>query len=252
MRKLYVGILIALMVFVAGCISSGGTTSTTTTTPNLPFTAEDIENAVKSLKSYEYTMKVDSYNGTRLVAQLVTSGAIDFENEMKSTVTISNGTLRGPLYYKTYYYTTPKGYATLTDRNGTIVWEATCYGPNEGPNLTTSILDNVWKVLTLPDVRVEEEGDYYVIYANATGGTFEVGMENTNVYSTQIEIKLTKDLIPIEVKQTAYYTKGDEKWVDVITIEIKNINSAKVEPPSELVQYLKEQGIDLDELLARC
>ncbi|ANF23004.1 hypothetical protein [Thermococcus piezophilus] len=256
MRKFYLGILLALMVLSAGCISSEGTStttpSTTTAPPNLPFTAQDLENAVKSLKSYEYTMTVDSYNGTKLAFQLKTTGAIDFERGIKSTVTVSNGTLKGPVYYKTYYYTTATGYATLTDRNGTVVWEASCYGPGQGPNLTTSILDNVWKVLTLPGVQVENEGDYYIISANLTGGTFEVGTENMDVYRGQLEVKVTKKLIPVEIKQTAYYTRGNEKWVDVITIEIMNVNSANVEPPEGLVQYLKEQGIDLEKLLAQC
>ncbi|AFL94641.1 hypothetical protein CL1_0432 [Thermococcus cleftensis] len=253
MKARYIGLLIALIVLAAGCISGGGTSPspTTTTTGNLPFTQEDMEKAITSLKSYEYVMRVDSYNGTRLVAQLRTEGAIDFEKKLKAVSTLSNSTVGGGSYYLAYYYTTSKGYASYIDRNGTVTWEAACYGPGEGPNMNSTVLDGLWKVLDMENVRVIEEDGYYLIYANETGGT-AIGTNVTNAYRTRVEVKLTKDLIPVEVKRTVYYEKNGAEWVDVTTIEIKNPDSATVEPPRELIDYLEEQGIDLGEFLGKC
>ncbi|NJE06550.1 hypothetical protein E3E36_10465 [Thermococcus sp. M36] len=253
MKKTYLGLLIVLMVFAAGCISGGGTSSeTTTTSQNLPFTPEDLNSAIAKMKSYEYTMEITSYNGTKPAARLITRGEVDIENGLKAVATVSNSSLRGPLYYRTYYYTTKKGYATLTDRNGTITWEAACYSPGEGPNLTVNIVESLWKVLTLPDVKVEEEGEYYIVRANTTGGTIAAGEDVSGAYKVQMTIKLTKELMPAEVNETVHYTKNGERWVDIITLRIDSINRAKVEPPKELLSYLKRQGVDLSELLSKC
>ncbi|WP_148882585.1 hypothetical protein [Thermococcus aciditolerans] len=255
MRKLYIGLFIVLVVFAAGCISGGGTTpaptTTTTTAANLPFTLDDMKNAIKSLKSYEYTMHVDSYNGTKLVAQLSNEGAIDFERKLKSVSTFSNSSVGGGSYYRSYYYTTSSGYASYFDRNGTVTWEASCYGPGEGPDFNSTILSGLWEVLNIDNVRVIEDGDYYVIYANETGGT-AIGPNVTNAYRTRVEVRLTRDLIPVEIKKTVYYEKGGAKWVDVITIDVRNPNAAAVEPPEELVEYLKARGIDLADFLSKC
>jgi len=256
MRKLYFAVLLALMVIAAGCISPNKapspTSTTSTTSPNLPFTAEDMKRAIEGMQSYEYSMKIETYNGTKLAGQLATEGAVDIKEGLKSIVTVSNSTAKGFMYYRTYYYTTRKGYASLIDRNGTVTWEAACYGQGEGPNLTTSILDNLWQVLNFPSVEVEEEGDYYIIHANTTSGTIEGGTRDVRAYKTQVEVKLTKDLIPVAIRETVHYTRNGQRWVDVITVDVWNVNRAEVTPPEELVNYLEEQGVNLEELLAKC
>ncbi|ASJ08765.1 hypothetical protein A3L11_05810 [Thermococcus siculi] len=250
MRRAYLGLLIVLIVFAAGCISGEGSspTKTTTTSNSLPFTADDLRNAIEGLKSYEYTMRVDSYNGTELVAQLVTVGAIDFEKKLKSVSTFSNTS--GGSYYRSYYYTTNDGYAMYFDRNGTVSWEASCYGPGKGPDFNSTILDGLWEVMNIEGVKVVEKDGYYLVYANTTSGTASEGQ--ITAYRTQIELKLTKDLIPVTVRKTVHYRKDSSEWMDITTIEVRRPNGATVEPPEGLVEYLKEQGIDLEEFLSGC
>jgi len=67
-----------------------------------------------------------------------------------------------------------------------------------------------------------------------------------------VTVKLTKDLVPVEITQKAYYRKEDQRWVDEITIEIRNVNAVSVKPPETLVDYLERQGLDLEELLGKC
>ena len=253
MRRAYIGLLIAFIVFAAGCISGGPSqtgTPSTTTSNGLPFTAEELKNAITGLKSYGYTVRVDSYNGTKLVAQLFTNGSIDFEGKLKSVSTLSNTTSKGGAYYRSYYYTTARGYAAYFDRNGTVSWEASCYGPGEGPDFNSTVLDGLWEVMNTEGVKVVEKGDYYIVYANKTSGIVE--NNQISAYRTQVEMKLTKDLIPLEVNRTVHYKKDGSDWVDVTRIIIARPNTAEVEPPRELVDYLKKQGIDLEEFLGGC
>ncbi|ASJ14429.1 hypothetical protein [Thermococcus radiotolerans] len=252
MRKRYLGIIgamLVLMVLASGCISSGGSSpsTTTTTTPNLPFTKEQLESAVAGIKSYEYVMDVKTYNGTKLVATLHSSVAIDKENEMKSSATVANKT--GEMVYAVYYYTTKAGFVTLTNKSGLVNWQFSCYEEGKGPEMNSTLLDNLWKDFPLENATVTTEGDYYIITVNHTIWS-EGGSEKD--YSGTVTVKLTKDLVPVEITQKAYYRKEDQRWVDEITIEIRNVNAVSVKPPETLVDYLESQGLDLEELLGKC
>ncbi|WP_297457887.1 hypothetical protein [Thermococcus sp.] len=249
MRRAFTGLLLAFIVLAAGCIGGSSKTSPTATGA-LPFTSVELKAAIEGLRSYEYAMKVDSYRGTELVAQLFTNGSVDFEKRTKSVSTFSNTTAHGGGYYRAYYYTDTRGYAAYYDRNGTVSWEVSCYGPGEGPNFNSTILDGLWTVLDSEGVRVVEKDNYYLVYANGTGGT--AGSDGITSYRTRITIKLTKDLIPVEVNRTVHYRKNGSEWVDVTRIVITQPNAAKVEPPIELVEYLEKQGIDLEEFLGKC
>ncbi len=250
MRKEYlgiIGVLLVLTVLVSGCISSGGSNPTTTTTKNLPFTKEQLESAVAGIKSYEYIMDVKTYNGTNLTATLYSKVSIDKENEMKSSITVANRT--GKLVYAVYYYTTRAGFVTLTNKSGLVNWQFSCYETGGGPEVNSTLLDNLWKDFPLENATVTTEGDYYIITVNHTIWS-ETGNEKD--YSGTVTVKLTKDLVPVEILQKAYYKKDGERWVDEIRIEITSVNSASVEPPLPLVDYLKGQGLDIGELLGKC
>ena len=251
MREKYLGImgmLLALMVLASGCVSSGGSSPTSTTsTQTLPFTKEQLESAVAEIRSYEYVMEVESYNETKLAATLYSKVSIDKEKAMKSSETrASKG---GELVYVVYYYTTGKGFVTLTNRSGLVNWEFSCYGENEGPNMDSTLLDNLWKDFPLENATLRVEGDYYLLTANVTVVEENLGEKS---YSGSVTVKLTKDLIPVEILQKAYYKRGDERWVDDVRIEIRNVNSAIVEPPEGLLKYLKGQGLELEDLLGKC
>ncbi|NJE60762.1 hypothetical protein [Thermococcus sp. 21S7] len=252
MRKVYpgiIGLMLILTVLVSGCISSGGgsPTTTTTTTPNLPFTKEQLESAVAGIKSYEYIMDIKTYNGTKLVATLHSSVAIDRENEMKSSATVASRT--GEMVYAIYYYTTKAGFVTLTNKSGLVNWQFSCYEDGNGPEVNSTLLDSLWRNFPLENATVTTEGGYYLITVNHTIWR-EGGSEKD--YSGTMTVKLTKDLVPVGITQKAYYRKGSERWVDEITIEIRNVNAVSVKPPETLVNYLKEQGLNLEELLGKC
>ncbi|NJE75535.1 hypothetical protein [Thermococcus sp. ES12] len=252
MGKGYIGIIgavLVLMVFASGCISSGGNNPghTTTTTSSLPFTKEQLEGAVAGIKSYEYVMDVKTYNGTKLVATLHSSVAIDKENKMKSSSTVASRT--DGQVYAVYYYTTKTGFVTLTNKSGLVNWQFSCYEAGKGPEVNSTLLDSLWKDFPLENATVATEGDYYIITVNHTiwseGG-------NEKDYSGTVTVKLTRDLIPVEIIQKAYYKKDDQRWVDEITIDIRNVNAVSVKPPETLVNYLESQGLDLEELLGKC
>ncbi|NJE09826.1 hypothetical protein [Thermococcus sp. MAR1] len=252
MRKRSLGIIgamLVLMILVSGCISSGGSNSTTTTTTssNLPFTKEQLESAVAGINSYEYVMDVKTYNGTKLAATLHSSVAIDKENKMKSSVTVANKT--GRLIYAVYYYTTKAGFVTLTNKSGLVNWQFSCYDTGKGPEMNSTLLDNLWKDFPLENATVTAEADYYLITVNHTIWS-EKGNEKD--YSGTVTVKLTKDLIPVEIVQRTYYRRDGQRWVDEVKIEIQNVNSVSVKPPEPLVDYLKSQGVDLEELLGKC
>ncbi|ASJ06716.1 hypothetical protein [Thermococcus pacificus] len=253
MRRAYLGLLIAFIVFAAGCIFGGSSqtgTPSTTTSSSLPFTAEELKNAITGLKSYEYAVRVDSYNGTKLAAQLFTNGSVDFERKLKSVLTFSNTTSGGGAYYRSYYYTTARGYAAYFDRNGTVSWEASCYGPGQGPGFNSTSLDWLSDIISVDGVKVVEKDEYYIVYANETGGT--AGNNQITAYKTEVVVKLTKELIPVEVNTTVHYKRDGFDWVDVTRMVISRPNAAKVEPPEELVSYLEKQGISLEEFLKGC
>lgn len=254
MRKGYmgiIGVLLVLTVLVSGCISGGGSgggnSPTTTTTRSLPFTKGQLESAVAGIESYEYVMDIKTYNGTNLTAALHSKVAIDKKNEMKSSITVASRT--GKLVYEVYYYTTKAGFVTLTNRSGLVNWQFSCYEKGKGPELNSTLLDNLWRGFPLENATVTAEGDYYLITVNHT--LWSEGRTEKD-YSGTVTVKLTRDLIPVEILQRAYYTKDDERWVDEIKIEISGINSASVEPPQPLVSYLEGQGLDMEELFSEC
>ncbi|ASJ12003.1 hypothetical protein [Thermococcus thioreducens] len=250
MRKEYlgiIGVLLVLTVLVSGCISSGGNTPTTTTAQNLPFTKDQLESAVAGIKSYEYVMYVKTYNGTKLVATLYSRVSLDREAGMKSSITIANKT--GKLAYALYYYTTKAGFVTLTNRSGLIDWQFSCYENGNEPKVNSTLLDNLWKDFPLENTTLTTEGDYYILTVNHTLWS---EARNEKDYSGTVTIKLTKNLIPVEILQKAYYRKDNERWVDEIKIEITSVNSTSVKPPQPLVDYLQGQGLDIGELLGKC
>ncbi|ASJ10089.1 hypothetical protein A3L12_01645 [Thermococcus sp. P6] len=247
------GALLMITLLLSGCISGGGgPTGTSTESPakNLPFTKEKLEDVASRIESYRYVMDVKTYNGTELVATLHSTVSVDKKNGERASSTIGeripvNGT--GRLLYAVYYYTNKLGSVTLTNRSGLVSWEFSCNGADNRSTGST-LLDNLWKDFPLENATLTTEGDYYLLTVNRT--LWNEG--NGKDYDGTVTVKLTGDLVPVEIVQKAYYERDGERWVDEVRVEIEEINSTSVTPPRPLVDYLKEKGFTLEELFDGC